>query len=75
MTSIEAVRHNMRQFGVTPKCHTTGGQWLMVYENSFAPMSRRHLLGTYSGDVELYSVVFPSELAARKEFERRACEF
>lgn len=71
--ALAAVKARMRQFGFEPKTSTEiGKHWLLVYENPFGRASGRHFIGTFEGETELYRETFPSDLAARKEFERKA---
>jgi hypothetical protein len=72
-TPLQQIRAQMRGWGYIPKCSAeVGDHWLLVYENPFAPASRRHFVGTFAGALELYRETFSSDLAARVEFERKA---
>lgn len=72
MRDILAVRAKLRQFGFTPKCwHGDAERWLMLYENRMGRSSKRHFLAVYAGTTELYRHPYPTDLAARKDFEQR----
>ncbi len=76
--AVAAVRQKMRDFGFVPKCWFMGSQspgaerWMMLYAHKFGRSSQRYFIGVYSGTGELLRHEYPSDLAARKDFELRA---
>lgn len=79
MTDRETVEQRLRDFGYKPSCSfdipdSKRGEWLMVYENPYGRSSSRYFIGVFAGTAELRRQKYPSDLAARKDFERRAEE-